>query len=318
VFDIGQDINRAANFLKNGFLVAIPTETVYGLAAEATNPKAIKSVFEAKKRPTYDPLILHFRSVDQINTFDIKIPGDIEAITKTTWPGPLTILVPKPNWVDPIVNAGLDRIAVRIPNHPLTLDLLNQTDFPLVAPSANLFGQPSPTRPDHIDARLAPQCKYILDGGDCNLGLESTILGIENNQIIVYRKGGLTIEDLKEKTDLPIEIKTKSTSNPIAPGMLDKHYAPTKPLFVEDLYDYKPDVKDFVIGFGDSPGFKLAKYGFQLSKTESLKEAAFHYFQAIRLADKHEKSSRIIISFFPDEDLGRALNDKLKRAASNL
>ena len=182
--EVGVDIERAAAFLSKGQLVAIPTETVYGLAGNALDVKAVSSIFETKNRPSFDPLILHVASLEQISPFVSEFPEKLKRLAEAFWPGPLTVLLARKASVPDLVTSGLDRVAVRVPNHPLTLALLVQLDFPLAAPSANPFGYISPTQAGHVDAQLGTQIPYILDGGVCAVGLESTIVGMEGEQVV--------------------------------------------------------------------------------------------------------------------------------------
>jgi L-threonylcarbamoyladenylate synthase len=188
--EVGVDIERAAAFLRKGQLVAIPTETVYGLAGNALDLKSVSSIFETKNRPSFDPLILHVASLEQVSPFVSEFPEKLKCLAEAFWPGPLTVLLPRKASVPDLVTSGLDRVAVRVPNHPLTLALLAQLDFPLAAPSANPFGYISPTQAAHVAAQLGSQVPYILDGGACAVGLESTIVGMEVEQVVIYRLGG--------------------------------------------------------------------------------------------------------------------------------
>jgi L-threonylcarbamoyladenylate synthase len=172
VAEIGKNIDFVADLLLKGKLVAIPTETVYGLAANALNEKAVLSIFEAKQRPFFDPLIIHLADIESVCEYAELKDERLKKLAKTFWPGPLTLLLPKKDNVPDIVTSGLERVAVRIPNHTLTLELLKKINIPLAAPSANPFGYVSPTEPDHVNDQLGDKIDYILDGGICNIGLE--------------------------------------------------------------------------------------------------------------------------------------------------
>ena len=215
---IGQDISQAKRVLDEGELVAIPTETVYGLAGNALNPVAVASIFETKNRPSFDPLIVHIPSLDVAENYVIDIPDPLRKLAEQFWPGPLTLLLPRKNTIPDIVTSGLERVAIRVPDHSLTLELLSQLDFPLAAPSANPFGYISPTSPQHVDAQLGERISYILDGGKCRVGLESTIVGMEENEIVVYRLGGLEISEI-ERIVGEVTVKSHSSSNPQFPGL---------------------------------------------------------------------------------------------------
>lgn len=186
---IGQDLDKALQLLESGELVAIPTETVYGLAANALNSRAVAKIFEAKNRPSFDPLIVHVASLQHAKKYTTGFPLQAEALARRFWPGPLTLLLPKTSDVPDIVTAGLDRVGLRCPAHPLTISLLAHASFPLAAPSANPFGYISPTTSQHVQDQLGNSVSYIIDGGPSRVGIESTIVGWEDNEPIIYRLG---------------------------------------------------------------------------------------------------------------------------------
>lgn len=194
---IGKDVELAKKILKSGRLVAIPTETVYGLAANALDQNAVSRIFEAKNRPTFDPLIIHVGGLEEFTKYTKNISKEILEIAIKFCPGPLTFLIEKQSIIPDLVTSGLPKVAIRIPNHPLSLSLLKTIDFPLAAPSANPFGYVSPTNAFHVYDQLQNKVDYILDGGQCEVGLESTIIGFEKHKLVVYRKGGLSIESIK-------------------------------------------------------------------------------------------------------------------------
>lgn len=318
----GTDIHIAAEWLKKGEVIAIPTETVYGLAANALNAIAVAKIFEIKKRPRFNPLIVHIKHVEML--FDIATHID-ERLLKLFYafsPGPLTILVDKKPIISDIVTAGLPRVAVRIPNHPLTLQLLHSIDFPLAAPSANPFQYISPTLAEQVEEQLGNKIPYILDGGKCVVGIESTIVGIENDEIMVYRLGGISIEDIEAvagKVKLKNTINTEISNDAIdSPGQLKTHYAPKKPLILGDiknlLQEY-PNKKVAVISFGKTD---FAKYPtikeYNLSPQAHLQEAASRLFEILYAIDQSD-AEVILAQLLPDTGLGRAINDRLQRAA---
>jgi L-threonylcarbamoyladenylate synthase len=184
--ECGTDIEKCAQLLREGKLVAIPTETVYGLAANAFNQDAVVSIYEAKNRPFFDPLIIHTDSVDKAKNFVSFFPEKAKRLADVFWPGPLTLLLPRSNEVPDVVTSGLDNVAIRVPDHELTLKLLEQLDFPLAAPSANPFGYVSPTEPEHVQKQLGNKIPYILDGGKCKVGIESTIIGFDGEDTMVW------------------------------------------------------------------------------------------------------------------------------------
>jgi len=317
--EIGVDIERAAAFLRQGKLVAIPTETVYGLASNALDVKALSSIFETKNRPSFDPLILHVASLEQVNPFVSEFPDKLKRLAEAFWPGPLTVLLPRKASVPDLVTSGLGRVAVRVPNHPLTLALLAQLDFPLAAPSANPFGYISPTQAAHVAAQLGLQIPYILDGGACAVGLESTIVGMEGEQVVIYRLGGLELFEIESLVG-PVTIQAHSTSNPSAPGQLASHYAPQKPFILGNLGELVPQLiqqgkKVGVLSFSTHFPSLSADCQVVLSASQDLTEAAQRLFMAMRLLDESQ-AELIVAEFVPEIGLGRAINDRLKRAAT--
>jgi len=313
---IGIDIEKAKQILQQGGLVAIPTETVYGLAANGLDKNAVLKIFEAKNRPHFDPLIIHTNSIEKIKLWVDDFPRWAQQLADSFWPGPLTLLLPKKNIVPDLVTSGLPQVAVRIPNHKLTLQLLQSLDFPLAAPSANPFGYVSPTTATHVASQLQNKVDYILDGGICDVGIESTIVGFENNCVTVYRLGGLVIEDIEQIVG-KVNVQINQSSNPTAPGMLKSHYAPTKPLFIGDVNDFiknNSSKKIGIISFCKDYGVEK-NYSKILSPTQDLKEAAHNLFAAIRDLDTSDVEI-IIAEKFPDNFLGRAINDRLQRASA--
>lgn len=316
---VGTEILQAASYLKQGQLVAIPTETVYGLAGNALDVKAVSSIFETKNRPSFDPLILHVASLEQVNSFVSSFPEKLKRLAETFWPGPLTVLLPRNASVPDLVTSGLDRVAVRVPNHPLTLALLTQLDFPLAAPSANPFGYISPTQAAHVDAQLGAQIPYILDGGACAVGLESTIVGMEGEQVVIYRLGGLDLSKIEAVVG-SVTVQAHSSSNPSAPGQLASHYAPRKPFQVGDLKFLVPKLiqegKAFgVLSFSSHFPTLPRERQFVLSPSQDLQEAAQRLFMGMRLLDESD-ADLILAEYVPEVGLGRAINDRLKRAAA--
>ena len=317
--ETGKDIIRAKSLLEAGKLVGIPTETVYGLAGNALNPDAVASIFETKKRPSFDPLIIHSDSMEKIKRWVLEIPEKLKILADEFWPGPLTLLLPREAIVPDLVTSGLDRVAVRIPSHPLTLELLKSLEFPLAAPSANPFGYISPTRPEHVQKQLGDQIPYILDGGACKVGLESTIVGIEDEQIFIYRLGGLDVREIEALVG-PVQIKTHSSSNPAAPGLLESHYAPTKPFILGDLDQLIQDHQNKKVRMGIlslQRTFSNLPIESQmiLSEKGDLKEAAQNLFAAMRALDEQDLDL-ILAERMPDHGLGKAINDRLNRAAA--
>ena len=314
---IGDDIDRAGQILIEGGLVAIPTETVYGLAANAFNPEAIANVFEAKNRPSFDPLIVHARDWDQLTSFTRAWPKPLHILANEFWPGPLTLLLEKSSIIPDLVTSGMPRVAVRIPNHQLTQSLLSSLEFPLVAPSANPFGYISPTTANHVNDQLGDKLEYILDGGPCQVGIESTIIGMEGDQPVVYRLGGLDIKEIEAQVG-PVEVRT-SSSNPTAPGMLTSHYAPSKRVVVGEMdellkkYDGR---RCGIISYAKTTvGSIDPNYIYTLTTSNDLHEAAKNLFSSLRFMDQLDIDI-ILAEYAPNEGLGLAINDRLSRASS--
>jgi L-threonylcarbamoyladenylate synthase len=317
--EIGKDIDRAASLLREGKLIGIPTETVYGLAANALNENAVLDVFESKKRPLFDPLIIHVPSLEAARKYADIHDARLLSLAEAFWPGPLTLLLPKKEMIPAIVTSGLPEVAVRVPNHPLTLELLRKVDFPLAAPSANPFGYVSPTEPEHVQRQLGDAIDYIIDGGNCRIGIESTIVGIEDDDVCIFRLGGLAVEAIEKKVGR-VKLRINKSGDPTAPGQLKNHYAPGKPLFMgnaEELIKSHAGEKIALISFGDKDyeGKNIRSYN--LSKSGDLHEAALNLFRFLRAADDSD-AQVVICSPVPDFGLGKAINDRLGRAAAEI
>lgn len=317
---IGSDIHYAAELLKKGEVVAIPTETVYGLAGNAFDKNAVAKIFEVKNRPAFNPLIVHIKNVDFIHKIAKNIDNRLMFLLQKFSPGPITVLVDKQNNIPDIVTAGSKKVAVRIPSHPVAQKLLQLLDFPLAAPSANPFQYISPTTAQQVEEQIGDKIPYILDGGKCAVGIESTIVGVENNQIIVYRLGGLEVEAI-ENTVGKVFIKTefKEDEHVQTSGQLKKHYSPHKKLVVgniEQLVKKYANKKMIVITFGTKTiPLPETAVEYNLSPTGNIREAAANLFEVLYKAD-HSDADVIIASFFPNEGLGKAINDRLRRSAN--
>ena len=314
---IGNDIAHAKKHLQKGELVAIPTETVYGLAANALDEKAVLDIFKVKNRPKFDPLIVHTHSLTEINKYVLAIPDKAHQLAEAFWPGPLTLLLRKKHNIPDLITSGLSTVAIRIPNHELTLSLLRSLNFPLAAPSANPFGYVSPTAAMHVQKQLGNSIPYILDGGACQIGVESTIIGFdESGGAIVYRLGGKKVEDI-EKLIGNVSVELNKSSNPVAPGMLKSHYAPSKPLYIGNIAALIKKHKSKhlgVISLTDSYEKSHPVKQIILSKTGNLDEAAQRIFSALREMDTPDVEI-IITEKLPEIGLGRAVNDRLERAS---
>jgi L-threonylcarbamoyladenylate synthase len=317
--EVGVDLERAASFLSEGELVAIPTETVYGLAGNAFNTEAILKIYQTKKRPSFDPLIVHVGKMEQVNGFVKEFPEELKKLANAFWPGPLTLLLTKESIVPDLVTSGLDTVGIRVPNHPLTMELLLKLDFPLAAPSANPFGYISPTKASHVVDQLEGKIPYVLDGGVCRVGLESTIVGLEQGQVIVYRLGGIPVKEIENLAG-PLLILPQSSSNPKAPGMLKSHYAPKTPLCLGDLEEMcrKYSAKGIpfgVLSFRKDYSDYYPTRQILLSEIGDFSEAARNLFSAMRELD-NAGLQVILVEELPEENLGKAINDRLRRAAA--
>ncbi|MEM6801372.1 MAG: L-threonylcarbamoyladenylate synthase [Bacteroidota bacterium] len=315
--EIGRDIDKAAVLLASGELVAIPTETVYGLSGNAFNVNAISKIFEVKDRPSFNPLIVHTNRLEKIQSFVKEIPPLAQELVDALWPGPLTLLLPRNEIIPDLVTAGSPRVAVRIPNHSLSLELLSAIEFPLAAPSANPFGYISPTMASHVQEQLGSKISYILDGGPSAIGIESTIVGFDEfGQVEVYRFGGTPIEAI-ENICGPLHMNILAKKGPKAPGMLKSHYAPNTQLIVCDIAATIPRLnpaKTGVLSFNKMYEGIPAQNQRTLSITSDLHEAAHELFATMR--DLDSMGLEIILAEeVPDIGLGKAINDRLKRAA---
>lgn len=317
---IGQDLVYASEQLKQGLTVGIPTETVYGLAANALNEEAVLSIFKIKNRPHFDPLIVHVSKVEDVHLYTEGLSGKALLLAETFWPGPLTILLKRNERVPLMVSSGSDKLAIRIPQHPMTLELLSMLDFPLAAPSANPFGYISPTKAEHVEKQLGDKISYIIDGGSSNIGLESTIVDCSDEQVKVVRLGGISIEKLEEVLGEKVGYNISQNSNPSAPGQLDSHYSPNKKFVVlenlsEDWLRYKQH-KICFLNFGDR---KLPEGIFEmnLSQKGDLDEAAMNLFHYMRLLDELD-AEMILAQKLPSIGLGKAINDRMARASHKL
>ena len=312
--EIGKDILKAKALLEKGELVAIPTETVYGLAGNALDTAAVTKIFTVKDRPQFDPLIVHVADLEQAIKYSEEIPAKARLLTQKFWPGPLTLLLKRKAIIPDLVTSGLDTVGVRYPDHSLTRKLLHSISFPLAAPSANPFGYISPTRPEHVNEQLGDKISYILDGGPCTIGIESTIVGFKNDHAVVYRLGGLSIEIIEQVVG-KVSVQLHSSSNPTAPGQLKSHYAPTKKVVLGNLPDLiEQHSKSAFAILSYQTDFKTT-HQFILSPSGKPEEAAQHLFTGLRTLDKMPVDI-ILAELVPEIGLGRAINDRLRRAAA--
>lgn len=317
---ITKDISFAIHTLNEGKVVAIPTETVYGLAANIFDESAVKKIFEIKNRPNNNPLIVHLKSAEQLKEVAKDIPPLAAQLASHFWPGALTLVLKKQDCISNWVTSNKNTVAIRVPNHPLTLELLRNLDFPLAAPSANPFGSISPTKALHVYDYFQNDIDVILDGGNCKNGIESTIIGFEEEQPILYRYGAIPIEEI-EKIIGPIKVHTKDNSAPSAPGMFTKHYAPkTKSFLVEDIEKELESIQSKKIGvlqFQNKLESPRPFVQYILSPTGDFKEASKNLYSYL-----HELDSLgldvLLIEKLPNIHLGKSINDRLTRAVAEL
>ena len=327
---IGQSVLEAGHWLRDGWPVGVPTETVYGLAANACDSAALNRVFETKKRPLADPLIVHLSRVSELSRYALDVPALALALLDQFSPGPLTLILPKGPKLAMEVSAGLHTAGFRIPAHPLMLDLLSGLDFPLAAPSANLFGRSSPTTAAHVEEQLGSLIPYILDGGPCRIGVESTVLDLSGSEPVLRREGGISRETLEGFCGQKIQRETGTNPQNLAlrsPGTLLHHYAPLVPLRLfdgdEDLdrwlsqtsVEQRQQLRPSLLRF-EKECINPITQGWQqeiLSSKGDVQEAAHNLFAALRRLEKI--SGLILAQKVPNAEVGVAVNDRLFRAS---
>jgi L-threonylcarbamoyladenylate synthase len=310
------NIQQAIDLLLANNVVAIPTETVYGLAGNIYNDAAITAIFEHKQRPLYNPLIVHISNINELPKIASHIPASAMQLAQAFWPGPLTLVLPKQNTISHLVTGGKDTVGVRIPNHALSLELLSKLPFPVAAPSANPFNYLSPTTAQAVSKGLPHVA--VLDGGACTVGIESTVIGFPNDLPTLYRYGSISKELIEAVLGHTLQTVINNNTTPAAPGMLDKHYSPNTKLIIS------PDVmasiavannkKIGVLTFKNKYEHANIKHQITLSDKGSLEQAATNFFAALHLFDTLDLDL-IITEIFPNEGIGIAINDRLMRAA---
>jgi L-threonylcarbamoyladenylate synthase len=314
--EISTSIDKAALLLTQGEVVSIPTETVYGLAANALDTNAVAKIFEVKNRPAFDPLIVHVPSFEAASAYADIQSKPLHKLANALCPGPITFILPKKSIIPGLVTSGHGTVGIRIPNHPLTLELLKTLSFPLAAPSANPFGFTSPTSAMHVQEQLGAKIPMILDGGNSSVGLESTIVEDTPNGVRVLRLGGVSIEQLEDALGEQVADVKTSSSNPNAPGMLSSHYNPGIPLIAgnpEELAKAHPGKRIAVMAFQSPPTFACETYCV-LSNSGNTTEAASVFFHTLRELGKADVDL-ILAEFAPETGLGKAINDRLRRAS---
>lgn len=324
--DNSEGLEQAVEALRAGKLVGMPTETVYGLAGNALDGKVVASIFAAKQRPTFDPLIVHTACPEQAFALASSIPREAEVLAERFWPGPLTLVLPRRKGLPDLLSAGLDTLALRVPSHPLAHQLLLRSGLALAAPSANRFGHISPTTARHVMEELGhvPEVAGVLDAGPCEMGVESTVIGFPGEgRVVVYRLGATPLEELREVVEAVEWVRAtdrdaqsdRVQKGEQSPGMLDRHYAPRSPMLLLERGEPAP-AEDGPTGwlFFDS-ALDVEGPRELLSGKGDLREAATRLFACMRRLDE-QPVKRIVAWKVPDQGLGRAINDRLSRAAA--
>ncbi|MCG8507838.1 MAG: threonylcarbamoyl-AMP synthase [Rhodospirillales bacterium] len=298
-------MSEAARQLRAGGLVAFPTETVYGLGADARDDAAVGAIFAAKGRPSFNPLIVHFPDASRAAE-EVEFGRHAELLATHFWPGALTLVLPRrrTSGISLLCSAGLDTLAVRVPSQPIARKLLEAAAIPIAAPSANRASAISPTMADHVITELAGRIDLVVDGGTCRVGVESTVVDLSTDKAALLRPGGIPAEDIEAVIG---PLAKAGDGAPKSPGMLRRHYAPGRPVRLDAE---KPTPGEALLGFGDVEGATL-----NLSPSGDLAEAAANFFAMMRQLDAGDHIG-IAVSSIPDTGLGRAINDRLRRAAT--
>ncbi|MBU2219141.1 threonylcarbamoyl-AMP synthase [Patescibacteria group bacterium] len=308
-----ESIQLASSIIQKGGLVAFPTETVYGLGADALNPRAAAKIFEVKRRPTFDPLIVHIAEIEWLEKITRNIDKRVFKLIEKFWPGPLTLVLFKSPIVPDIVTAELDTVAIRMPSHPAALELIKLSQTPIAAPSANLFGHLSPTTAEHVEKQLGEKTDLILDAGKCPVGVESTVLSLVGEKPVLLRHGGLPLEEIEKVIG---KVARKSKRKKIqSPGQLARHYSPKTPLKIIKSSDQIPHNENIGILLFQKPAVKINAQAVEiLSENGDLREAAANLFSALHRLD--ESGVKIIYAEpVPEFGLGQAIMDRLRRAS---
>lgn len=312
--DLLSQIEEAALIIRDGGLVAFPTETVYGLGANALNPVAVAKIFEMKERPSFDPLIVHIANVEELKQLTIIQDDRVYQLAEHFWPGPLTIVLPKSKLIPDIVSSGLPTVAIRMPDNKIALELIRKSGCPIAAPSANKFGRLSPVKAGHVKKQL-PGVDFVIDGGAANVGIESTIIAIENNTCIILRPGAITAADIEKAMPGKFTFSTKKTGGNISPGMLKSHYSPAKPLhIIKDLKTSFPASSGLILHGKKELNYEVEKIIYT-SEDYNLPEIAANLFSALHTMEESESVNQIYIEAVEPAGLGIAIMDRIKKAA---
>ncbi len=305
-------IERAVSVLRGGGIVAFPTETVYGLGADVFNAYAVAKIFEVKRRPRFDPLIVHVSDKDSVYNLAQHVPAQAAKLMETFWPGPLTIIFEKQDRVPGIVTAGLSTVGIRMPSHPVAQGLIKTLGHPIAAPSANPFGYVSPTRARHVAKMFAHRVSIILDGGNSRFGIESTIISIHDGIARIHRHGAIPVEEI---VDAGIEVLEKSQDGTCeAPGELPYHYAPRKPLKIIDRIEEIEIETSSFLGFAERDQGPRSKHVKYLSLKGDMREAAANFFSHLIDLDKDDVDI-IYAERIPERSLGKAMMERLEKAS---
>jgi L-threonylcarbamoyladenylate synthase len=297
---ITRDVDKVAEDLRSGNVDVVPTETVYGLAANALDESAVAKIYEIKQRPRFNPIIVHVRSAEEFAKYAAEVPEKALKLASEFSPGPVTFVMKKKDVIPDIVTAGNDSVGLRIPNHPLLLKLINTCGFPLAAPSANMFGRISPTSAAEAEKELGGKVSFILDGGNCCIGIESTVISFTEDEPVILRSGAVTREMAEKVIG---KVKEAKGGKVLSPGMLESHYAPGKPLLIANARPPEEILADL-----DAEYMDLGRFG-------SLADIAVNLFSEMRRCD--ESDSKVIICMtVKNEGIGVAINDRLLRASS--
>lgn len=311
-----EDIQTAARRLREGQLVVFPTETVYGLGANVWDELAVARIFEVKGRPRFDPLIVHIAHREQLDELVRTVPQKAQRLMERFWPGPLTLVLPKQDRVPDIVTAGLPTVAVRQPRHPVAQQLLVTAGVPIAAPSANRFGQLSPTTADHVREQFRGEDIFVLDGGPCQVGVESTVVAVLDDECSVLRYGGVPLEEIEPVVGT-VKVGVAVVDRPMAPGQLARHYAPRTPLVLL-AEGFPSSYRGRRVGLltlqppKDVEAYTAIEV---LSQEGDLRQAATRFFAALRRLDA-AGLDLIVARPVPEHGLGRAIMDRLRRAAA--
>jgi L-threonylcarbamoyladenylate synthase len=307
-----ESLNLAAKYIQEGKLVAFPTETVYGLGANALNPIAVAKIFELKERPSFDPLIVHIASLEDLTQLTDGADDRVTRLAERFWPGPLTLVLPKSSIVPDIVTSGLPTVGIRMPDNEIALELIRRSKCPIAAPSANKFGRVSPTTAHHVKKQL-PGVDYILDGGKAHVGIESTIIALNEKGFEILRHGVITREEIEEV--VPFFSPSANKSQVVAPGMMKSHYSPDKPLYIagESVPEQLPRARAGLLTFSgtDVEGYKITV---PVSSSLDLKEYAVNLFAAIHKLEEADVDF-IVAEPVPEIGIGLAIMDRLRKAA---